>query len=175
MGNSLRDALLRSGVQAPKPAKTQPPRATGSGKRRQPPRADVDIDLARAWALRARSEAAARQRAQAEAERKAREKKARRQRLRELLEDAALDRPDADAVRHYEFHGKIRRVHVTRDQLAALNAGELGVVQSGGRFLLVQRDIARRAADIEPGCVALLVDPDAPPAADDDVPDDLTW
>lgn len=172
MSNSLRDALLKSGLA--KPGKAQTGRNSGTGKRRSgrppaPPRqaSDEEIDLARAYALRARTEKREREQARLEAERKAREKKARRQRLQALLDGKSLLREDADQLRHYEFHGKIRRVHVTGEQLEALNAGTLGVVQSGGRFLLVEAAVARQAAGIEPGCVALLIDPDAPERGDD--------
>ena len=41
--------------------------------------------------------------------------------------NAGID--EADHVRHFEYGGKIKRVHVTAAQLKALNAGELGVVQ----------------------------------------------
>jgi uncharacterized protein YaiL (DUF2058 family) len=60
-------------------------------------------------------------------------------------------------------------------QLAALNAGELGVVQQGGRYLLVSRDIAEQVRDIDPHQLALLVDPNAAGVGDDGVPDDLMW
>ena len=65
--------------------------------------------------------------------------------------------------------------------MKALNAGELGVVQQNGRYLLVQAALLAEAESIFPACVALKVDPDAP-AGDDpyadpqyQVPDDLIW
>lgn len=173
MSNSLRDALVRSGVSQP-----QPRRKPGQRKRRKASaKADSgEMDLARAYALRARDETRERK----DAERQAREKKERRRKLRKLLEGKALDREDAECLRHYEFHGKIRRAHVTAEQLQALNAGDLAVVQSRGRFLLVESGVARQAAAIEPGCLALLVDPAQAGQSDDDVPDDgvpddLVW
>lgn len=136
---------------------------------------EQDVDLAKAYALRAHSEAQEREQARLEAERKKREKQERHRKLRELLDRKSLDRDDADKLRHYEFHGKIRRVHVTGEQLAALNAGDLAVLQSGSRFILVEAAVAREAAAIEPVCVALLVDPDQDDGTDDGVPDDLIW
>jgi uncharacterized protein YaiL (DUF2058 family) len=65
--------------------------------------------------------------------------------------------------------------------LKALNAGELGVVQMDGRYLLVDADMLAQAAAIFAPAVALKVDPDAPaqddPYADPQyqVPDDLVW
>ena len=67
------------------------------------------------------------------------------------------------------------------EQLKALNAGELGVLQQNGRYLLVTAALLAEAEAIFPACVALKVDPDAP-AGDDpyadpqyQVPDDLVW
>lgn len=179
MANSLRDALLKSGVK-PKPPRGKDKRASSrkpKGKKHPCESTSTeDLDLAKAYAMRARSEAMERDQARKEAERKKREKQEKRRKLRVLLDGKTQDRDDADTVRHYEFHSKIRRVHVTAEQLVALNAGDLAVLQSGGRFVLVDAAIARQAAEIEPGCLALLVDPEqSVESADDGVPDDLVW
>lgn len=180
MSRSLRDALLQSGL---KPTETSRPKSKKKPRKKkhrsgssEAAGTDGEVDLARAYAMRAREDARERAQAQREAQRKAQEKKERRRRLRELLDGKNLIREDADQLRHYEFHGKIRRVHVTGEQLRALNGGDLAVVQSGGRFMLVDGDIARKAAQIEPGCLALLVHPNADPSSSDEgIPDDLVW
>jgi uncharacterized protein len=65
--------------------------------------------------------------------------------------------------------------------LPALNAGELGVVQADGRYLLIPAALLLEAEAIFPAAVALKVDPDASPADDPysdpayQVPDDLVW
>ena len=65
--------------------------------------------------------------------------------------------------------------------MKALNAGELGVVQMNGRYLLVDAATLAEAEAIFAQAVALKVDPDAPaqddPYADPmyQVPDDLVW
>jgi len=105
----------------------------------------------------------------------ARERKERKRKLHELLKDAALNKADAELARHFDYGGKIRRVHVDAAQLAELNAGTLVVVQLDGRYLLVRPDIADRVEAIAPEHVALRVDPDASDASDDGVPDDLVW
>ena len=98
-----------------------------------------------------------------------------------LLKEKPLNAADAELTRHFEYNGKIRRVHVTDVQLKSLNAGELGVVQLDGRYLLVDALLAREVHALLPNLVALLVDPNLP-AADDpyadpqfQVPDDLVW
>lgn len=146
-----------------------------------PSKRSHEMDLAKAYAIRAQKEkderiAAERER-QAEAERK-REGKLK---LADLLKTATLNDPKAEVARHFEYGGKIRRVYVTPEQLIAVNAGELGVVQQGGRYHLVSVENARAANELLPGVLALLVDPNAPreeEAYSDpqyQVPDDLVW
>lgn len=132
-----------------------------------------EMDLARAYALRARVEREEQQRLQREAAEKARLKAERKAEVATLLEGKTLNLADAEHPRNFEYGGKIRRVYVDSTQLAAINRGELGVVQHKGRFLVVSREIAAKVQAIEPALLALLVDPDAPQA--DDVPADLVW
>lgn len=205
MSNSLRDQLLGLGykpsAKADEPAKPKhsgkPEAKPRSGQTQKPahkpnaahrgmasrptPRTQEEMDLAKAYALRAqkeKDERIAAEQAKQEAARLKREAKAK---LAELIKDKVLNVADAEHVRHFEYGGKIRRVHVTPEQLKALNAGELGVVQIDGRYSLVDAAIARAAQEILASHVALLVDPNAP-AADDpysdplyQVPDDLIW
>jgi uncharacterized protein len=193
MADSLRDQLLKSGIvkqvqqdraREPKHAAAPPSGkpARKGGKPHAAPHAarpaaqsQQDIDLAKAYALRAQTEARERQRVEQEAAEQARLRRERKQKIQQLLDGKALNKADADQPRNFEYGGKIRRVHVDAAQLAALNAGELGVVQQGGRYLLVSRDIAEQVRDIDPHQLALLVDPNAAGVGDDGVPDDLMW
>ncbi|MGN6728981.1 MAG: DUF2058 domain-containing protein [Rhodanobacteraceae bacterium] len=185
MSDSLRDQLLKAGfapVRKDKPRKPEAHKPGGHGeksaaaqsRKKQP---GSDFDLARAYAVRAQTEKAERAQAEREAQKQAQERRERKRRLHELLSGNALAIPDdAEHVRHFEHAGKIRRIHVSADQLAGLNKGELGVVVQGGRFILVAREVALKASEISPDTIALLVDPDAPPdGSDDGVPDDLMW
>lgn len=158
-------------------AKARHPAKPQGGARRS----NAEMDLAKAYAIRAQKEkderiAAERQR-QEEAQRR-REGKAK---LVELLSRVTLNDATAEIARHFEYGGKIRRVHVTADQLKLVNAGDLGVVQQGGRYHLVTPAHAREANELLPGVLALLVDPNAPPQDDIyadpqyQVPDDLVW
>jgi len=134
-----------------------------------------EMDLAKAYAIRAQAEATERRKAETEAAEEARLRKERKRKLQSLVEGKALNKPDADQVRHFTYGEKIRRVYVDAAQLVALNAGELGVVQHGGRYLLLPRAIIDEVATLAPGQVALLVKPGEPNEADDGVPDDLMW
>lgn len=151
------------------------------GPRGRGPRTEDDIDLAKAYAIRAQREKDERIRAEREKQEAARLRREAQAKLAALLEGKGLNAADAEHARHFEYGGRIKRVHVTGEQLRALNAGELGVVQLGGRYLLVTAATLAEAEALFPACVALKVDPDAP-AADDpysdpryQVPDDLVW
>lgn len=155
--------------------------APGASGRKRGPRAEGDIDLAKAFAIRAQREKEERIRAEQAKQEAARQRRESQAKLATLLEGKGLNVAEAEHVRHFDYGGKIKRVHVTQEQLRALNAGELGVVQLNGRYLVVAADTLAAAEAVFPQSVALKVDPDAP-AADDpyadpryQVPDDLIW
>jgi len=177
-----RPAKAGQGARQPHGAKPQP----GQGGRRPPQgapksRTREDIDLAKAYAIRAQKEKDERIEAERLKQEEARKRREAKARLTEFLVGKSLNAADADHVRHFEYGGKIKRIHVTADQLKALNAGTLGVVQQDGRYLLVDAETVTQAEAIFAPAVALRVDPDAPAEADPyadpryQVPDDLTW
>ncbi|GIX36686.1 MAG: hypothetical protein KatS3mg126_2465 [Lysobacteraceae bacterium] len=194
MSQSLRDQLLGLGFKPAKASERSPrPGAAGrkegrrgrAGKEERKGRpeaaAEQEIDLARAWALRAEQEKAERLAREKERQEAARRRREARARLSAFLAGKALNDPQAEIARHFEYGGKIKRVHVTPEQLRALNAGELGVVQDQGRYLLVTAADLAEAEAICPEAIALKVDPHTPepedPYADPRyrVPDDLIW
>ena len=208
MSDSLRDQLLGLGFKpAPKPSR-QPktghpgrkpehgkpasadarrrgdPQPHGKGKpasSSKPARMREEIDLAKAYAIRAQKEKDERIEAERQKQEEARQRREAKAKLEALLQGRALNDPAAEVARHFPYGGKIKRVHVTGAQLKALNAGELGVVQLNGRYLLVDAATLAEAEAVFPPAVALKVDPNAP--AEDDpyadpkyqVPDDLVW
>ncbi|RDS86436.1 DUF2058 domain-containing protein [Dyella psychrodurans] len=186
MVDSLRDQLLKSGIvkqlkdekrqQQPAP-RPNVPQGKGKPPHKQRPARNhqEEIDLAKAYAIRAQTEATERKRAEQEAAEEARLKRERRAKVQQLLEGKALNKSDVDQVRHFEYGGKIRRVHVDATQLAELNAGKLGIVQFGGRYLLVSQSVAEQVRDIDAHLLALLVNPSAGGFGEDGVPDDLMW
>ena len=137
--------------------------------------------MAKAYAIRAQTEKEERIAAEREKQEAARLRREARARLAEFLLGKALNADDADIARHFEYGGKIKRIYVTADQLKALNAGELGVLQQNGRYLLVDAATLAQAEAIYADAVALKVDPNAPVADDPyadpryQVPDDLVW
>ncbi|AIF48360.1 DUF2058 domain-containing protein [Dyella japonica] len=202
MAESLRDQLLKSGIvkqvreekrpSAPQGGKPFPQRHGGSPSKGGKPgqhkpqgqsfagkgsgKSQDEIDLAKAYAIRAQTEANERKRAEQAAAEEARVRRERKLKIQQLLEGKTLNKPDVDHVRHFEYGGKIRRVHVDADQLKAINAGELGVVQQQGRYLVVTRELAEQVSAIDPNQIALLVTPGSEGSVGEDgVPDDLMW
>jgi len=172
---------------AGKPAARKPEaRKPDQRPRQQPapsrkPKSAEDIDLAKAYAIRSQREKEERIEAERVKQEEARQRREAKAKLETLLKDAALNAADADIARHFPYGGKIKRIYVTEAQLKSLNAGELGVVQLNGRYLLVNAAMLAQAEAVFAPSVALKVDPDAP-AADDpyadpryQVPDDLVW
>ena len=145
------------------------------------PRSREEIDLAKAYAIRAQKEKDERIAAEAAKQEEARKRREAKAALATFMQGRALNIADADIARHFEYGGKIKRIYVTQDQLRALNAGELGVVQLDGRYVLVDAATLAEAETIFAPAVALKVDPNA--SAQDDpyadpqyqVPDDLVW
>ena len=209
MSGSLRDQLLGLGFKpAPKPerkpearkpdARRPGPRPPGKGAAPAPrtgpggkprpsqgqsrkPRSQEEIDLAKAYAIRAQREKDERIEAERVKQEEARLRREAKAKLEAFLKDKALNDAEADIARHFPYGGKIKRIYVNAEQLKALNAGELGVVQQNGRYLLVTSDVLAEAEAIFAAAVALKVDPNATaeedPYADPkyQVPDDLVW
>ena len=198
MSDSLRDQLLGLGFKAaPKPERkpaakahaAKAPTAKHEQPRRPHPHAKPapqrktreDIDLAKAYALRAQREKDERIEAERKKQEEARVRREAKAKLAELLQGQGLNAADAEIARHFSYGGKIKRIYVTEAQLRSLNAGELGVVQLDGRYLLVTAALLTQAETIFPQAVALKVDPNASaeedPYADPQyqVPDDLVW
>lgn len=172
----------------PRPGGGRPAGAAAPGRPGKPqgqkphkPRTREEIDLAKAYAIRAQREKEERIEAERRKQEEARLRREAKARLAEFVKDKALNDAEADIARHFPYGGKIKRIYVNADQLKALNAGELGVIQLDGRYLLVTAAVLAEAEAIFAPAVALRVDPDAP-AGDDpyadpkyQVPDDLVW
>ncbi|MFA6986742.1 MAG: DUF2058 family protein [Arenimonas sp.] len=158
---------------------------TDSRSRRAPAaigaKSQEEIDLGKAYALRAQKEKDDRIEAERLKQEEAKRRREAKAKLAELLKDKSLNDPAAEIARHFEYGGKIKRIYVTAEQLSALNAGEFGVAQMDGRYLLIPAALLAEAEAIFPPAVALKVDPNAAPTDDPysdpayQVPDDLVW
>lgn len=165
------------------PGNKATPQGRPGGQRgaNRPARSREDIDLAKAYAIRAQREKQERIEAERLKQEQARLRREARARVEALIEGKTLNDPAAELVRHFPYGGKIKRIHVTAEQLGALNAGQLGIVQQAGRYLLVTAALLDEVEAVFPPAVALRVDPNATaeedPYADPkyQVPDDLIW
>ena len=167
-----------------KPTQGRPVHAKAGGQGAQahkPRREGSEMDLAKAYAIRAQREKEERIEAERLKQEEARLRREAKAKLAELLKDKALNDPNAEIARHFPYGGKIKRIYVNDAQLKQLNAGELGVVQQDGRYLLITAALLAEAETVFAPAIALKVDPNAP--ADEDpyadplyqVPDDLVW
>lgn len=160
-----------------KPGQSRGPGQQGPRK----PRSAEEMDLAKAYAIRAQKEKQERIESERLKQEEARVRREAKAKLEELLKDKSLNAEAAEIARHFPYGGKIKRIYVTPEQLTALNAGELGVVQLNGRYLLVTAEVLAQSEAVFAASVALKVDPNAPaeedPYADPQyqVPDDLVW
>lgn len=193
MSDSLKDQLLGLGFKpAPKPERRPAPKPSSRPTRSGPQAGQghgkplaksnsEEMDLAKAFALRNAQEKREREQAEREKQEKALAKKQAKEAVARLLEGKALNSETADIARHFMYGGKIKRVYVTPDQLTALNAGELGLVQFNGRYCLVSKDITLAVRELLPALVALYCDGNEESLPDDyadpkyQVPDDLIW
>jgi uncharacterized protein YaiL (DUF2058 family) len=184
-GHARRDRNPRPGPGAPpqgaRPQTPRPPKPGAPPQGRKSPRTQEEMDLAKAYAIRAQREKEERIEAERVKQEDARLRREAKAKLAEFLKDKGLNDPAADIARHFEYGTRIKRIYVNAEQLKALNAGELGVVQLDGRYLLVTADVLAQAELLFAQAVALKVDPNA--SAGDDpyadpqyqVPDDLVW
>lgn len=201
---SLQDALLKTGLAEdrpksqpgprkprearPEPAPRQRQKSAGTGVRKTRVRKDSTAatgpdarqksDLERAWAARKRAEAAEKERVK---QARVADQEARRKRNLELdaiVEGKALNTEEGELPRYFEHLGRIRRVLCTAEQRQGLNAGELGVVNLRGRYLIVEPEILSAYKELAADLVPDLSGKEPEAEADSDyppVPDDITW
>jgi uncharacterized protein len=177
MNSSLRDQLLAAGLVTPKQAKqaaqqqqqrpasrhqAKPPSETGSAaEQRQLAKAAHDRELNR----RQQEKAAA---------------KARRQQLRQLVEQCRLPPLESDDYFNFVDGTTLRRIAVDADLHERLIQGKVLIVRYDNRYALVpDTAIARIREHDERAIVPLNLAPSTPgeddPYKDFVVPDDLRW
>lgn len=189
MSHSLKDQLLGLGFkdnpkkpdkQQSRPHSNKPPKKAGAPAKQHSKSTD-EIDLAKAFALRQQEEQRAREQAERDKQELARLRKLAKEQVAQLLKDQVLNVPEAEIARHFPYGGKIKRVYVTAEQLRAINAGELAVVQHMGKFCIVPAAIALQVKSLIPALLALHCDGTEQAVSEEyadpqfAVPDDLVW
>lgn len=190
MSQTLKDQLLGLGFKDnPKKQNAQQPKVHTAKPTHKKPNAPTqplsksneEIDLAKAFALRQKEEQRTREQAEREKQELARLRKLAKEQVAQLLTGQMLNTQEAEIVRHFPYAGKIKRVYVTSEQLSALNAGELAVVQHMGKFCIVPTAIALQVQSLIPSLLALHCDGTEQVMSEEyadpkfEVPDDLLW
>lgn len=96
-----------------------------------------DISLEQAYRIRESQEKSEKQKAR---ERKIEEDRKRallNKQIRQIIDQHRLNLAEADEARYFMYKDRIRKVHVTAEQLLQLNAGKLGVVYLAGGYHLL--------------------------------------
>lgn len=116
---------------ARKPGKSSPrPEPVGRGK-------TAEFSLEKAYALKKRDEQNQADRARKKKLAEDRQRRLINGEIRKIVKAHRLNSEDAQLSRNFMFRGRIRKIHVTLEQLKALNSGELGIAYlSGGYHLL---------------------------------------
>lgn len=180
MSDSLQDQLRALGLAKGNPdggrSKKRGPRKAGRQRSQAgPAEAAPEMSLDRAYALRERedkrrSEQARQQKMQAE-----RTRRRINQAIREIVTARRQNRADAEIARHFLFNGRIRKVHVTSEQLQALNDNRMGIVYLSGGYHLLEPDAVDAVRRISPEHVVDLGGEAGDEDSDHPVPDDLIW
>ena len=191
MSKSLQDQLLSLGLARKKPARkgrekssgspqSRSKNATGHSHRKAPnPRtaeagADAEMSLDQAYALRKREE-----QKQAEAARKQKQEEVRRRRrlnkeIGAIVNQHRLNDPKAEVPRNFMYKGRIRKIHLTPEQLKALNEGKLGIAYLTGSYHLLDSEHVEAIRQISAEHIPDLGS-DSPDDENHPVPDDLIW
>jgi uncharacterized protein YaiL (DUF2058 family) len=160
-------------------ASTRPPREPRAAEAR-----GGEPSLAHAYQIRAETEKREREQAQKRAQEEAARKREQRVKLAALVAGKAQNDREAEHVRNFSYGKKIRKVNVTPEQFRLLNAGDLGVAQVDGRFMILSPELIREVLILAPQHVALFVPEGIGASANPDedysdprfqVPDDLVW
>nr|WP_282571351.1 DUF2058 domain-containing protein [Methylonatrum kenyense] len=179
----MRDQLLKAGLADEKTVKKVDREARkGRNRRKKGERTEVETRTAAA-----RAEAEAKRQARKERDRQLnRERNAQqaatasRAQVDDLLKQHALSMRDGDRAFHFTEDGKVRRVHVTREQQMGLSAGRLAIVRHRDRYHLLPIGAAEMVRQRAPEAFLYVPqssasEADDPFYADFPIPDDLDW
>ena len=179
MSNSLQDQLLALGLAKDKPKKQRrenphKPASSRPGRGAKSRNKPGEFSLEKAYALKRQDEQKQADHARKQKLAQDRQRRLLNNEIRKIVQANRLNRNDAEIPRNFMFRGRIRKLHVTADQLKALNAAELGIAYlSGGYHLLAEEHVnAVRQLSAEH-----VVDLSTETVNDGDhpVPDDISW
>ncbi|MGV6851939.1 MAG: DUF2058 family protein [bacterium] len=164
MAGSLQDQLINAGLATAEQAKRKKPqrktdfKAKSKAKPRPKKNSNEEIDLAKAYSIRSKVET--REKAEAERKRKAdlAAKQEANKALQALVEKHAVDRSKGEQERYFEHRGKIRKLYLTTEQNADLEAGVLILIYVKGRYHLVPKQHKNIIEKYRPAALVLEFD-----------------
>ena len=172
MSDSLQDQLKALGLARAKPKpkpKAKPKPKPKANKVKQ------EFSLEKAYALKKRDEQKQADHARKKKLAEDRQRRLLNNEIRNIVKANRLNKDDAEIARNFMFRGRIRKLHVTPEQLKALNAGELGIAYLSGGYHLLAKEHADAVHQLSADHVADLSVGSEDGDGDHPVPDDLSW
>jgi uncharacterized protein YaiL (DUF2058 family) len=183
--NALQEQLLKAGLATEDQLKkaTAKPRRPPKNKtkhskkpaRKKP--SNSSDDLKRAYDARKKLEVDEKR----NKEKLAAQRKANRKKIRVLITNNTLNKPDAEISYRFIVGQNIKNVHVTAEQQKQLLAAELAITFFDGKRCIIPRKIADEIAQLDPKKAVVIHSPqnEVKDGKDEystfEVPDDLQW
>lgn len=176
MANSLQDQLLQAGlIDKKKAQKTK----KSKHKEKVTRQTTEETKLAQERARQQREEKAERDRQLNLQQQREAEQKAIQAQIRQLVSSNTIAAA-GDTPYNFTDQRKIKRIHVSDEQLDQLSSGKLAIVAQDEQYRLVPAMIAEKIRQRDEKAVILLNEPQDEddsddPYADYKIPDDLMW
>ena len=122
-----------------------------------------DISLEQAYRIRESVEKTEKQKARDRKMEEDRKRAVLNRQIRAIIDAHRLNRDDAEQARYFMYKDRIRKVHVSGEQLLQLNAGKLGVVYLAGGYHILESEHIEEVRMLSPVHV-----PDLLSGGDDD-------
>jgi len=178
MSLSLKDQLLKAGLAkkpAAKQAKKKKPPQVAKKNRNKP--SEVQLRTQRAMLNKAKKDKRLNEQRQAEAAAKAKFAQ-----IKQLVDNAKLDRKDGETPYSFTLKKKVKKIYVTDEQQKQLSRDQIVIISMGNEaFELVPKTVAKKIAERDAKYVVnntnseVVASDEDDPYADYQIPDDLTW
>jgi len=178
MALSLQQQLLQAGLVNAKKVKSANKEKSKQQKMARKGQIELDTSLQQQIALKQEAKALQDKNLNADQQIKL-EKKAVKAQIKQLILAAKLPKLNSDDYYNFADHNKIKRIAVNDLIREKLSGGNLAIVKFGAGYEIVDRKVALKIAERNPGIVVLLNDKTSD-SKDDfyasyQIPDDLMW
>ncbi len=178
MSLSLKDQLLKAGLAkkpASKPSKKKKPPQVAKKNRNKP--SEIQLRTQRAMLDKAKKDKRLNEQRQAEAAAKAKFAQ-----IKQLVDNAKLDRKEGDTPYSFTLKKKVKKIYVTDEQQKQLSRDQIVIISMGNEvFELVPKAVAKKISEradkyvVKNTNVSAATPSEDDPYADYQIPDDLTW